>query len=126
MTASVILHSRAARERAKRMIDGSPDGYVVTVRAQTRTSAQNDRLWAMLTDVARSRPEGREHTPETWKLLFMQALGHAAHFEQGLDGRPFPVGFRSSRLTVAEMTALIDFIDAWGTQHGVRWTGDGA
>jgi hypothetical protein len=124
VTASVILTTPNARERAKRLIDRAPDGYVATVRERTRTSAQNDMLWAMLTDVARSRPEGREHTADTWKAIFMHALNHEQVFEMGLDGRPFPMGFRSSRLSVSQMAALIDFVSAWGTQNGVQWTGD--
>ena len=35
---------------------------------------------------------------------------------------PFPSGFRSSRLSVSQMRELIDFIDAWGSQNGVKWT----
>jgi phage-related protein len=62
------------------------------------------------------------HTPEVWKNLFMHACGHAVQFEHGLDGKPFPVGFRSSRLTKAEMSDLMEFVTEYGTRHGVRWT----
>jgi len=79
-------------------------------------------MWAMLTDVSRAKPEGRMHTPDTWKALFMQACGHAVHFEMGLSGEPFPVGFRSSRLSKAQMSELIEFILAWGTEKGVPWS----
>jgi hypothetical protein len=52
----------------------------------------------------------------------MQACGHAVHFEAGLSGEPFPVGFRSSRLTKRQMCELIDFIQAWGDEQGVTWS----
>ena len=84
--------------------------------------AANAKMWAMLSDVSRAKPEGRTHTPEVWKALFMSACGHAVQFEQGLDGTPFPVGFRSSRLSKAQMIDLIEFIYAYGSQHGVVWT----
>ena len=76
----------------------------------------------MLSDVSRSKPEGRAHTPEVWKALFMNACGHAVQFETGLSGQPFPVGFRSSNLTKREMIDLIDFIGSYGSAHGVRWS----
>jgi hypothetical protein len=109
------------REHAKAMIDAAPTGHVVTIRAPHRSLDQNAKLWAMLTDVAMAEPDGRRHSPETWKALFMHALGHQARFLQGLDGEVFPIGFRSSKLSVREMADLISFIDAWGTQNGVKW-----
>jgi hypothetical protein len=109
------------REHAKAMIDAAPTGHVVTIRAPHRSLDQNAKLWAMLTDVAMAEPDGRRHSPETWKALFMHALGHQARFLQGLDGEVFPIGFRSSKLSVREMADLISFIDAWGTQKGVKW-----
>lgn len=117
-----ILRDPMIRARCKTAIDKAPEGYVVTIREQTRTGEQNSKLWAMLTDVSRAKPEGRCHTPEVWKCLFMHALGHASRFEMGLNGEPFPVGFRSSKLTKRQMIDLIEFIYAYGAQHGVRWS----
>ena len=52
----------------------------------------------------------------------MHSLGHQVLFADGLDGSgPFPVGFRTSRLTVKQMTDLIDSIYAYGSEHGVEW-----
>ena len=122
MTATFILTHDTARTSAKRAIDRAPAGFVVTIAERTRTSDQNDKMWAMLTDVARARPLGREHTADVWKMLFMQACGHESQFEMGLDNRPFPVGFRSSKLNKRQMADLITFIDAWGSTNGVRWS----
>ncbi|MGL5733630.1 MAG: recombination protein NinB [Beijerinckiaceae bacterium] len=41
---------------------------------------------------------------------------------EGLDGRPFPQGFRSSRMTVAQMSAMIEYMTAWGAENGVRFS----
>lgn len=117
-----VLRNPAARASAHRLIDAAPDGYIAEVRAPRRSDAQNDKMWAMLGDVSCAKPDGRRHTPEVWKTLFMAACGHEVQFVQGLDGNPFPAGFRSSRLTKAEMADLITFIAAWGDEHGVRWT----
>lgn len=118
---TVILAGSSQRALAHRLIDLAPPGAVVNVREARRTLDQNALLWAKLSDVSRSKPEGRQHTPEVWKALFMSACGHAVQFEAGLDGAPFPVGFRSSRLTKSQMVELIDFIDAWGSERGVAW-----
>lgn len=118
---TIILTNGYRRNEAKRLIDRAPYGYVVKVKPPTRSGAQNDRMWAMISDISRAKPEGRTHTPEVWKGLFMQACGHAVQFVNGLDGNPFPVGFRSSRLTKEQMSDLLEFIAAYGAQHGVAF-----
>lgn len=122
MTQTVILAGDSQRELAKRLIDRAPPGAVVAIREAKRTLDQNARFWAMLSDISRAKPEGRMHTPEVWKSLAMHACGHAVRFEQGLDGDPFPVGFRSSRLTKRQMGDLIDFLGSYGGEHGVIWS----
>lgn len=122
MTHRVILTNAFSRERFKRIVDQAPPGYVGEVREQKRTVDQNSRLWALLTDVSLSKPLGRRHTPEEWKAIFMAACGWEVLFLEGLDGRPFPQGFRSSQLTKSQMTTLQDFIEAWGSENGVVWS----
>ena len=122
MTQTIRLVGAYQRQRAKELIDKAPDGHVVKVSEPTRTGEQNDRMWAMISDVSRAKPEGRTHVPEVWKAIFMQACGHAVAFETGLNGQPFPIGFRSSRLTKSQMSDLIECIYEYGARHGVRWT----
>ena len=122
MTHTVKLTNAFNRERAKSLIDKAPEGFVCTVREPKRTTAQNDRLWALLTDVSVSMPGGRRMIPEDWKCVFMAACGWEVQFLEGLDGRPFPSGFRSSQLTKSQMSTLQDFIQAWGDENGVKWT----
>lgn len=119
---TVILYSTAQRQFAKRLIDIAPAEAVVNVREATRNTDQNARMWAMLSDVSRARPEGRCHTPDVWKALMMKACGHAVQFVVGIDGEPFPVGFRSSRLTKSQMSDLIEFIYAYGAEHKIKWS----
>lgn len=110
------------RAFAKQMVDQAPDGWIVTLKGPTRTLDQNARLWAMLHDVARAEPMGRKHTPEEWKCVFMQACGWEMAFLPGLSGGFFPVGFRSSHLTVRQMADLITFVMAWGDEQGLVWS----
>lgn len=105
-----------------KLIAGAPDGYTVNVAAPKRTNDQNAKLWAMLSDVSRAQPEGRVYSPETWKAIFMSALGHEAQYAEGIEGEPVPLGFRSSRLSKAQFADLIEVIYSYGARHGVRWS----
>lgn len=119
---TVILAGQSQRSFAKALIDAAPPYAVVNVREAKRSTEQNDKMWAMLSDISRAKPQGRMHTPDIWKALAMNACGHAVQFEAGLDGRPFPVGFRSSRLTKSQMSDLIEFLYSYGAEHGVEWS----
>lgn len=123
MAQTIILRGQSQRDFAKSFIDRAPVDAVVTIKEATRNLDQNAKLWAMISDVSRAKPEGRRWTPETWKSAFMHALGHQVHFCEGLDDTgPFPLGFRSSRLTVRQMADLITCVQEYGDRHNVRWT----
>ncbi len=119
---TIRLTGKAQREYACRLILAAPDDAVVNIREATRSLEQNDKMHAMLSDISRAKPQGRMHTPDVWKALMMKACGHAVQFVMGIDGEPFPVGFRSSRLTKHQMSELIEFIYSYGAEHGVRWS----
>lgn len=120
---TVILRDQSLRNRAKAIVDKAPTNAVVTIREATRNAEQNARMWAMLTDVALAKPEGRKWATEAWKCAFMHSLGHQCLFAEGLDGSgPFPIGFKSSRLTVKEMADLITVIQEYGDRHNVQWS----
>lgn len=119
---TVVLYGNSQRSSAKQLIDRAPANAVVTVREATRSTEQNSKLWAMLSEVSRAKPEGRHWVPETWKAAFMHSLGHQVQFCEGLDNSgPFPLGFRSSRLTVRQMADLITCVEEYGARHGVTF-----
>lgn len=119
---TILLVGPSQRAFAKKLIDLAPDDAVVNIRESTRSGEQNNRFWAMLSDVSRSKPGGRLMTPERWKAAFLQSFGHQVQFENDLEGRPFPIGHSSSRLSKREMADLMEFIAAWGSENGVVWT----
>lgn len=120
---SFHLISPHIRANAIEAIRAAEFDAVVTVSPKRRSTYQNAKMWAMLSDVANAKPEGREWTPETWKAAFMHYLGHQIRFADGLDGSgPFPVGFRTSGLSVKQMIDLITCIYKYGDDHGVVWT----
>jgi hypothetical protein len=117
-----ILVTDRVRDNALSAVRDAPAGWRVKVEPPLRSTDQNSKMWAMLNDVARAKPEGRNWSPETWKAAFMHFLGHQVMFAEGLDGTgPFPLGFRSSQLSVRQMVDLIDCIYRYGDEHGVEW-----
>jgi hypothetical protein len=120
---TVILRGDVQRQIAKHLIDKAPADAVVNIAEARRTSDQNARMWAMLSDIARAKPGGRVLPTDTWKALFMASLGHRCTFEPSLDGQGVvPIGFRSSGLRKTEMSDLIEAIFAFGAEHGVTWS----
>jgi hypothetical protein len=122
MTQTVILRGEQQRILAKQLIDKAPVDAVISISAAKRTDDQNAKMWAMLSDISRAKPDGRLHIPEVWKAIFMAALGHETKFEMGLDNQPFPIGFRTSKLSVGQMSDLIEFIYEYGAKNNVKWS----
>lgn len=119
---TVILNTRADRQRGVALVGSAPQGAVLTVASPKRTLDQNAKMHAMLSDISLAMPMGRRHTPDDWKAILMNACGWECQFQEGLDGRPFPMGFRSSQLTKDQMTTLIEYMLAFGAEHGVEWS----
>lgn len=123
MTQTVILRGWNSGVQAKRLIDKAPPGSVVKIEPPKRTEDQNAKLWAMISDVSRAKPEGREYPPEIWKSLFMASAGFTPRFEPSLDGKGVvPIGYKSSRLSKAEFSDLIECINAYAAEHGVEFS----
>lgn len=91
----------------------------ITAREATRSSEQNARLHAMISDIAKTREwAGKRRDIETWKRLltaaWLRARGEQIELLPALDGHGVDVVFRpTSSLTVAECSELIDWIEAW-------------
>lgn len=93
---------------------GSP--WVMELRPAKRSDAQNAALWSLLGQIVKARPvhNGVQMDAETYKALFMHALGREVRFVPTLDGSSMlPLGLRSSKLTKAEFSDLLEIILAW-------------
>lgn len=109
------------RDMAHRIVDCAPAGSVMEVSAPKRTLDQNAKLWALLSDISRAKPQGRVMTTEQWKCVFIDALGIKARWVPSLDGESVVnTGYRSSRLTKAQMSDLIEMMTAYAAEHGIE------
>jgi hypothetical protein len=122
MTQTVWLRGEHQRRLAHQLIDKAPINAVVKISPEQRSLDQNNKMWAMISDVSRQKPEGRLHVPEVWKAIFMAACGHEVQFENGLDNKPFPIGFRSSNLSKTQMADLIEYMYFYGSKHDIKWS----
>jgi hypothetical protein len=119
--ATIILNSAEARAKAAAWIDRAPPNTRVEFKHAKRTLPQNDRMWAMLTDIAEQLSwHGVKLTPDDWKLVMLDALKREMRMVPNIDGNGFVnLGRSSSDLSKDEMTALIEIIAAFGAKHGV-------
>lgn len=120
-----ILAHNVARSNAKIAIDESPDGYAVEIKPITRSLAQNAKLHALISDIARTLEwAGTKRDVETWKRLltaaWLRARGEPIEMLPALDGHGVDIVFRrTSELTVNEMIELIEYIQAWAVGNGI-------
>jgi hypothetical protein len=122
----LTLHNQSDRDRAIRLVYDAPVGARVEVKAVKRSLPQNDRMWAMLTDVAQQLPwHGKRLRPDDWKLLFLDALKRETQTVPNLDGTGL-VSLRasSSDLSKSEMSDLFILIEQFGARHGVKFADD--
>jgi len=95
---------------------------VLTLAPETRSVAQNARLWAMLTEVSQQvNWYGRKLSPEEWKHVFSAAL-KKQDVVPGLDGGFVVLGLSTSKMTKAEMGDLQMLMEAFGAQQGVKFS----
>ncbi len=126
--ALITIRSNADRMRAVSWTQKAPYGTRVEFKATKRSIPQNDRMWAMLTDVARQLEwHGIKLTPDDWKLVFLDALKREVRMVPNIDGNGFVnLGRSSSDLSKQEMTDLIELIFEFGARHGVQFQDDEA
>ena len=89
-----------------------------------RSQEQNDRMWAMLTDVSRQvNWYGQKLEPEEWKDVFTASLKRQK-VVPGIDGGFVILGMRTSKMSIRLMSELIELMNAFGSQpeHLVNWT----
>ena len=111
------------RDHALQCVREAAIGQCVTIADETRSNAQNAKMQAMLADVSKAKPMGRELTPEHWKGVFMDAIGKKPVWVPSLDGDSvLCLGYKSSHLRVAEMADLIEQIYSFGAENGVKWS----
>lgn len=127
MKRTFILSHEEARQRAALFLATAPQGYVVTFSEQSRNSAQNALLHALIDEISKQVEwAGKKRDAEVWKRLLVSAWcrvqGQSVEILPALDGHGVDiVPARTSKLSKSECADLITFIEAWGAEHGVEF-----
>lgn len=124
MSAKFILDAhRDARSRALAYVAEAPAGWVVTVKPAKRTLAQNDHIHPLVRAIAKQA--GRKDEDQVRLLLVEQwrvETGRPPKFTRSLDGaRMVDVSNSTKELDKPDAAEFIDWLYAWGTQHGVTF-----
>lgn len=120
---TIFLSSDRAKRHACAEIMAAPPDWVCRLGQKTRSDEQNKKLWALIAGIQRQVPEMAAYSAEDIKLRFLNALGVEMRFLPALEGAgSFPVGLRSSTLTVEQFSGLIELLFAFGAKHGVEWS----
>jgi hypothetical protein len=109
---------------------GKPVKVTLDEYKSKRSLEQNAKLWACLTDIARQVQwpvDGKLQylTPDDWKDILTAGLNKSQRVAQGVDGGFVMLGQRTSKMKVGEMVELIEFIQWFGAEKGVRWSEQG-
>lgn len=117
-----MINSRRSLEHAFRQLNalGFERSYQIEAKPMTRTLEQNRLLWQCLTDISQQVIwHGQRLSPEDFKHIFSAALNQQ-RVVPNLDGNGFVVlGQSTSRMSVAQMSEMIELMHAFGAQNGV-------
>ena len=130
-----------ARQNAHKAIDAAPDGFMVVVSEPEKRRVQEEKYHAMIADIARDCAfMGKKWDRETWKRLLLDAYVRVARsiaYAEGmadpfpdqsqvipaLDGHGFvQLGVQSRSFKVKQASDFIEYLYAYGSEQGVRWS----
>lgn len=119
--ALLVLWNDAMKAKAIDWIRRAPRDTRVEFKGPQRSIPQNDRQWAMLTDIATQLCwHGQFYPPQAWKDYFMHSYRGATWMPHE-DGGMVPVGMHTSDLSVQEHSEFTMLVEAFAARHGVKF-----
>lgn len=110
------------RDMLRRGLQGGPVRLALGRPEERRSLDQNKRLWCVLRDVSEQVEWYGRYLPDhAWKDIFSAAL-ERQDIVPGIDGGFVMVGGRTSKMDRKKFGDLLTIIDAFGAEHGVRWS----
>jgi hypothetical protein len=120
--ALLVLHNDAMRAKAIDWIRRAPKETRVEFKGPKRTIPQNDRMWAMLTELSTQLLwHGQRLSTEDWKQVMLASLKQEMRIVPNIHGDGFvQLGRSSSDLSKEEMGDLMTIIEAFAARYGVK------
>ena len=100
--------------------------WLLTVKPETRSQAQNRLLWPILTEFSKQLDwsiNGHmvKMDPEDWKDVLSAAFhGESVRLAMGLNGGVVLLGQRTSKFSKAKFSEFIEFLFATAADRGVE------
>lgn len=120
----IKLYNNQQRNIAIEAIRNAPDGSFVDIKPSTRSIEQNRLMWRLLGITAKSVPwtvngEQQMISPDDWKAIFSASLHSENKIAKGLRGGLVMLGRSTSRMTVQQMTDMIELVYSFLADRGV-------
>lgn len=121
------LVNGAVKRNAAQAVMQAPENYRVEIKERTRSLDQNALLWSCLNDLSRQvywpiNGKREKLSPDDWKDILSASLDQENRIAMGVRGGYVMLGRRTSKMTVKQMTELIEFIHSFGAEQNVRWS----
>lgn len=122
------LRNDFIRRNAIEAIKSAPLNSRVTIAEPKRSSDQNAKFHAILSDLSKSglKWAGKERSLDEWKALVVSA--HAVATEApgevipGLEGEFVAIRESTARMSVGRTNSLIEYVLAFCATHGIELT----
>jgi len=112
-------------QRAQSAVARAPMGHVVTIRPPTRSTEQNAALHRLLQAIVKARYKwaGRTWSIDDWRAIMVSAHAKATNrpgeIVPGLGGEFVVLRRSTTRMSVAELSSLIEYVTAWCVSNGI-------
>jgi len=127
-----VMQNSADMARAKfavayrKACEALQDGYAVELSVKpvksTRSVQANAAMWAALADIsAQVVWHGVKLSSEEWKEVLSAGLKQQRAVP-GIEGGFVVLGVRTSKMSIKEMSAMIELTYAFGTQQGAKFS----
>lgn len=126
---SVVINSDEIRDTMTHVYSLVSSGIrkygkvVLTLDKQdSRSLAQNRKLWPMLTDFSKQLDwHGQKLSPDDWKHIFTAAIKNQKCYP-GIDGGLVFCGYSTSNMDKKTFSELIEFMFAFGAENQIQWS----
>lgn len=119
---AIILQSKADRERAAAWAMNAPTGTSVEFRGPRRSLDQNSLMWSFLGQISKQVDwYGQKLSSEDWKDVLTASM-RRTRVVPGIDAGTFvPLGMRTSQMSKQELSDLLELIQAFAAERGVKF-----
>ena len=126
----VALTKSAALDAIKSFV-ASVEDIEIEIRPPRRTLDANAAMWATLRDIAEQLPWAHTvhgewitdlMTKDSWKAVLTAAFEEETEMARGITCDYVMLGARTSQYSRKKMGDFIEFVHAFGSARGVRWS----